>query len=176
MESEKQQLQRDLSDAHTSLENQAVVHEAHRRSEESLKQLKEDAKSQTERESSLKAECSELCSQNQSLTGELETLRASMERDLEKRVERESEKLILVEQERDLVKAELEALRAKMEWELEQRVKQESEKLLLVEQERDRVKAELEEAGSLVEDATSALKFQLSSQNIELQQVKEVRL
>ena len=62
-----------------------------------------------------------------------------------------------------------------MEWKLEEKLKLESNKLISVEQERDRMKAELEEMNSLVENQKASLKFKLSSQNIELQQVKEVR-
>ena len=43
LEGEKDQLQRDLSDAHTSLQNQALVQEVRRRSEDNLRQLQEEA-------------------------------------------------------------------------------------------------------------------------------------
>ena len=61
-----------------------------------------------------------------------------------------------------------------MKREVEKRLELESNILGSLEQERDQMKAELEAASSLVDDATASLKFELSSQNIELQQVKEV--
>ena len=68
----------------------------------------------------------------------------------------------------------MEQLRLGMEQEVKKRLELESGKLGSLERERDQIKAELEAASSLVEDATASLKFELSSQNIELQQVKEV--
>ena len=138
MESEKEQLQRDLSDAHTSLKNQALVHEVRRRSEDNLRQLQEEMTSRAEVESSLREECAGLRAENQRLTSGLEELRMEKDREVERRVELESNRLGSLEQERDQMKAELEA------------------------------------ASSLVEDATASLKFELSTQNIELQQVREV--
>lgn len=141
LESENQQLQRDMSDARTNLQNQTVVHEAHRKSEEdSLRQLEEVTKEGEGREARLKAECLELKSRNQTLTDDLERLRTDVERESEERVRRKLDRLVLVEQERD------------------------------------RIRAELDVAGTVLENATAALKFQLSSQNIELQQVREVRV
>lgn len=138
MESENQQLYRDLSDAHTSLKNQALVHEVRRRSEDNLRQLQEEMASRVEVEASLREECAELRSDNQRLTSGMEELRLNLEREVERRMELESKRLGSLEQERDQMKAELEA------------------------------------ASSLVEDATASLKFELSTQNIELQQVREV--
>ncbi len=136
--SEKEQLQRDLSDTRTSLDNHRLVHEAHRKSEESIEQLQSEVAVCTEQEARLKAELAEIKSQNRTLAKELDAVRTGMECEIERRSERESEK-----------------------W-------------ASVEAERDRMRAELEEVSTLIEDSTSALKFKLSSQNIELQQVKEV--
>ena len=135
---EKEQLQRDLSDACTSLDNQRLVYETRKKSEESIEQLQSEVAVRNEQEARLKAELAKIQSQNQTLAQELDTVRSGLEREFEQRLERESKN-----------------------W-------------ASVEAERDRMKAELEEVSTLIEDSTSALKFKLSSQNIELQQVKEV--
>lgn len=160
LETQNQQLLRDLSDAQTNLQNQSVLHEVHRRSEVSLKQLQDEMRNRGETEACLKAECVDLRSRNQSLTAELQELRGDMEQKFKDvRQETSRVELEIVERERDQMEQErdlarLERDRMRQEW--------------------DSVKAELENAGSIVDDATSSLKFKLSSQSIELQQAKEV--
>jgi chromosome segregation ATPase len=178
---QNQQLFRDLNDAHTSLDNQSVIHEAHRRSEVNVRQLQAAAMSHEEVMAQLKAECAETHSQNQALTKELQGFQAGMERELEERLGQELSKLALAKQEKDVVTQERD--RAMLELErVEQelcQLKQEHDGIThardSMKQEWDKMKAELEAAGSMVKDATSSLKFKLSSQNIELQQVKEVK-
>ena len=135
VEAEKEQLHRDLTDARTSLDNQRLIHEARRKSED---QLQSEVAVRDRREAELKTELSEIRSRSEALERQLEDLQADTEREIGRRLEEEREK-----------------------W-------------ASVEAERDRMKAELEEVSTLIEDSTSALKFKLSSQNIELQQVKEV--
>lgn len=69
----------------------------------------------------------------------------------------------------------LEKQKVRMERELNERLELESKKWASVERERDMMKVELAESSSIVHNETSSLKFKLSSLNIELQQVKEVK-
>lgn len=109
LESSCQQLEKDLSDARTSLQNQVLVNEVRRRSEDSLKQLQGEVAASSEREESLKAECRELWYGNESLAEELREVRAGMEREVERRLKLELDRLGSVERERDQMRAELEA-------------------------------------------------------------------
>ena len=162
LDAQNQQLQRDLSDAQTNLQNQSVLHEVHRRSEVSLKQLQDEMQNRGEAEAGLKAECEDLHSQNQSLTAELQQLRGDMERKSEEarqETSRMEQELIAMGRERDHKEQERDHARLERDQ---------------MRQDWDSVKAELENAGNMVDDATSSLKFKLSSQSIELQQAKEV--
>ena len=92
-----------------------------------------------------------------------------LQRDLERTMsELKSQNLSLV--------SDLEEQRRRMENETKEKLELESKKWVSVERERDRLKAESDEVHSSVENEMSALKFKLSSINIELQQTKEVLL
>ncbi len=139
-ELQNQQLERDMADARTRLENQGVIHETHLKMEESMKDLRDETQALERKEEALEEEKAKLLEENESLMMKLKTLKGDMELEWRSNVERERNKLVLVEQERD------------------------------------RIKAELAQAYDLVEDETSSIKFKLSTQNIELQKNREVRV
>lgn len=82
-----------------------MIHEAHVKSEENRKQLEELVRDLQEREVDLE---SKLQSQKRSLTSDLEEQRIRLEKELNERLELESNKWVSVERERDRMKAELE--------------------------------------------------------------------
>ena len=101
-------------------------------------------------------------------------LKDSMQALHDSQVVLEEEILQLKSQNSSLV-ADLEDQKKKIEQEATEKMDLESKKWVSVARERDRLKAELEEVHASVQNEISALKFKLSSINIELQQTKEVK-
>lgn len=134
------------------LHNQTAISKSVQKSEETVKELNSELEAYRDKEIKLKFQCEELESAKTELTKGLE--------ELKKEIEVEKNELTRTFQ------TELEQLNKRLELECE--------KCRSCVFERDQAKAELSSMQGLIENATSSLRFQVSTQAIDLQRTREV--
>ena len=145
-------LKEQLEQTQLELQNQTVIIESSQKSEETVQQLNSEIEARRDKEVELVSQCKELESDKVELIKCLEELKEEVE------VERNELKRNF--------ETELQQLNEKLELE--------SERCRTSVFEREQAKAELSSMQGLVENETASLRFQVSSQAIDLQRTREV--